>query len=126
MVKKDYLERQIEAISNTFAAILFGKDKVKAIFDVEKEEDEMSGSIEDDILERMVRVNLSEKKFNEAEDIIFEALDSKKNVRKLLVALDFYNKLEEYDDETLEQNNYSREEIKEGVNKLKELYTNDR
>ena len=52
-IKKDWMERQIEAIGNTFAAILFGKDKVKAILDVDEEENSAT-EMEDDILDRMV------------------------------------------------------------------------
>ena len=80
-IKKDWMERQIEAIGNTFAAILFGKDKVKAILDVDEEENSAT-EMEDDILDRMVKKHLSDKNFNEAENLIFNALEKQKTARQ--------------------------------------------
>lgn len=121
MLKKDYMERQIEAISNTFAAVIFGKDKVKTILETEQEEDS-SSSMQDDILERMVKKYLSEKKINEAEDLIFNSIGENKTVKKFEIALYFFNEVNQYDDETLLRYGYSKEEIIEGINHLKNLY----
>ena len=57
---------------------------------------------------------LSEGKINQAEDLLFEDFDPKYN-RDLMVALDFYNRLNNFDDNYLRENNFSREEIEEGL-----------
>ncbi len=121
MLKKDYMERQIEAISNTFAAILFGKDKVKTILETEQEEDS-AAAMEDDILERMVKKYLSEKKINEAENLIFNSINENKTLKKFEIALYFFNEVNQYNDEALLNNGYSREEINDGINHLKSFY----
>ena len=120
-IKKDWMERQIEAISNTFAAILFGKDKVKSIFEMDEEE---SGEtqMEDDILERMTKKYLSEKNFNAAENLIFNAIEKEKTIRRFELALNFFNEAHQFSDEVLSKYNYSNSEIEEGINYLKRLY----
>lgn len=120
-IKKDWMERQIEAISNTFAAILFGKDKVKSILEMDEEEDSAT-EMEDDILERMVKKHLADKNFNEAENLIFNALEKQKTARRFELALNFFNEINEFSDEVLSKYNYSHEEITEGINTLKNLY----
>lgn len=120
-IKKDWMERQIEAISNTFAAILFGKDKVKSILEMDEEENTAT-QMEDDILERMTKKYLSEKNFNEAENLIFNAIEKEKTVRRFELALNFFNELHQFSDEFLSRYNYSSKEIEEGVNYLKKLY----
>ncbi len=121
MFKKDYMERQIEAISNTFAAILFGKDKVKTILDIEQEENAVD-SMEDDILERMIKKYVSEMKFNEAENLIFNSINEKKTAKKFELALYFFNEANKYDEDALKKHNYSKDEIVDGINHLKKLY----
>ena len=120
-IKKDWMERQIEAIGNTFAAILFGKDKVKAILDVDEEENSAT-EMEDDILDRMVKKHLSDKNFNEAENLIFNALEKQKTARRFELALTIFNEANEFSDEVLSKYNYSHEEIEDGINTLKSLY----
>ena len=120
-IKKDWMERQIEAISNTFAAILFGKDKVKAIFDMEEENDSVA-DMEDDILERMVKKYLADKNFNEAENLIFNALEKQKTARRFELALDIFNQANEFTDEVLSKYNYSHEDIEDGIHSLQKLY----
>lgn len=120
-IKKDWMERQIEAISNTFAAILFGKDKVKAIFDMEEENDSVA-DMEDDILERMVKKHLADKNFNEAENLIFNALEKQKTARRFELALDFFNQANEFTDEVLSKYDYSHEDIEDGIHSLRKLY----
>lgn len=120
-IKKDWMERQIEAIGNTFAAILFGKDKVKTILDVDEENDSAT-EMEDDILERMVKKHLADKNFNEAENIIFDSIEKQKTARRFELALNFFNEANEYSEEVLNSLNYSHEEIEEGIFHLKKLY----
>lgn len=57
---------------------------------------------------------LYDGKINEAENILFDKFDSMDN-NQIKVALDFYQRLNELDDEFLEENNFSRKEIEEGL-----------
>lgn len=123
-IKKDWMERQIEVIANTFAAILFGKDKVKTILDVAEEEDSAT-ELEDDILERMTKKLVADKNFNKAERLIFDGLDKQKTVRRFELALNFFNEAHEFSDEVLEKYDYSHDKIEKGIEKLKVLYNVD-
>ena len=120
-IKKDWMERQIEAISNTVAAILFGKDQVKAILDMDEEEDAVA-DMEEDLLDRMVKKALIDGTINEAENLVFNAIDQNKRNRRLMIALEFFNEVHGYDEEKLRQANYSKEEIEDGIKQLRELY----
>lgn len=120
-IKKDWMERQIEAISNTVAAILFGKDQVKAILDMDEEEDAVA-DMEEDLLDRMVKKALIDGNINEAENLVFNAIDQNKRNRRLMIALEFFNEVHGYDEEKLKQANYSKEEIEDGIKHLRKLY----
>ncbi len=123
-IKKDWMERQIEAIANTFAAILFGKDKVKTILDVDEGEDSAT-ELEDDILERMAKKLIADKNFNKAERLIFDGLDKQKTARRFELALNFFNEAHEFSDETLAKYDYSHDKIEKGIERLKVLYNVD-
>ncbi len=123
-IKKDWMERQIESIANTFAAILFGKDKVKTILDVDEDEDSAT-ELEDDILERMAKKLIADKNFNKAERLIFDGLDKQKTARRFELALNFFNEAHEFSDETLAKYDYSHDKIEKGIERLKVLYNVD-
>ncbi len=61
---------------------------------------------------------MEQGKINEAENLLFENLDTD-NKRYMELALDFYERLNNFEDDFLEENNFSREEIEEG---LKEIF----
>ena len=44
------------------------------------------------------------------------------NKEYLKIALDFYNKVNDFDDEYLEKNNYTREEIGEGLKAISKRF----
>ncbi len=123
-IKKDWMERQIEAIANTFAAILFGKDRVKTILDVDEDEDSAT-ELEDDILERMAKKLIADKNFNKAERLIFDGLDKQKTARRFELALNFFNEAHEFSDEALAKYDYSHDKIEKGIERLKVLYNVD-
>ncbi len=123
MFKKDFIERQIETISNTFAAILFGKEKVKSILSEENEkEQDSTTAMEDEILERMVKKYIKDMDFNKAEDILFNSIEANKTAQKLEIALLFYNEVNKYSDDILKKYGFSKEDITNGVNQLKAYY----
>ncbi|NLI60004.1 MAG: hypothetical protein GX375_01070 [Clostridiales bacterium] len=60
-------------------------------------------------------------KINEAENLLFERMDSS-DIKVLSIELDFYSRLNELSDEKLEEGAFSREEIKEGLGDLLEVF----
>lgn len=59
---------------------------------------------------------------NEAENLLFEYLDNDARHSLLDVAIRFYNHLNKLDDERLEQCDYSREEIADGLRAVEKYY----
>jgi len=64
---------------------------------------------------------LNEKNINVAENLLFEILE-KDNHDHLLIATDFYSRLDCMTDHELQQANFSREEIERGLNEIKVIF----
>lgn len=70
--------------------------------------------------ERIINL-LNQLKINEAEDLLFENIDTK-DLIYIKVAMDFYNRLNKLNDEELEMADFTREEIKSGLEDILKLY----
>lgn len=114
MLKEDYIMRSIKNKIKFLANILFGKDIVNYEY-VNKDE-----SSESDILYKKLRVLISNNNINDAESLLFEEFDPL-DKNKIAIALDFYNSINNLDDEILEKNNFTRKEIKDGIDDIYEL-----
>lgn len=108
MFEQDYIMRIITNLVRFLSRIVFNKDI--PVYEISNTE-EYSQS---DALHKNLLALLSDGKINEAEDMLFEDFNPKDN-RHLLVALDFYNRLNNMDDKYLKTNNFSREEIEQGL-----------
>jgi hypothetical protein len=100
--------RQIQMVVRFVARAVFRKDTAEyEIIDPSQQ----SGT---DLIHAELLGLLAQNKFCEAEDYLFEhhEPDSEEHVR---VAVDFYRRLGELDDETLEANNFPRDEIDKGL-----------
>jgi glutamate mutase epsilon subunit len=64
---------------------------------------------------------LSENNLNEAENLLFDMLDAG-DYDYLVIALDFYTKINQLDNVELKKADFSREEIESGLNELKRIY----
>lgn len=106
--QQDYIMRMVTNLVRLLSKIIFDKD----IPTYEVSNDEKYSKSDD--LHKNLLALLSEGKINEAEDMLFEDFDPSVN-RDLKLALDFYNRLNNLDDEYLLENNFSREEIEEGL-----------
>lgn len=127
-IKKDWMERQIEALANTIAVFLFGKKKFRKVLDMDEEENsetKVRDDLEDDILERMVKKLVADKEFNKAEKLIFDAIEAKRTQRRFILALNFFNEAHEFSDETLAKYDYSHDKIEKGIERLRVLYNVD-
>lgn len=73
----------------------------------------IENSAEDSIYYRLVSM-IDEGRFNEAENTMYECLNMT-NIDDCYVMLCVYDYMNEFEDEFIEENDYSREEIKEGI-----------
>ncbi len=108
MFRNDYIMRQIENIIRFIAKILFNKDFIVYEFP-EKEGFDRTDYIYKDIL-----IALENEDLNKAENLLFENINYNDD-KYMEIALDFYRRINILTDEELDNANFSREEIKEGL-----------
>jgi len=111
MFEQDYVMRMIKELIRIIAIVFFHKDYV--VYELPKE-GEFSKT---DYLYKELLSLIEQGKINEAENLLFEELDIN-NKQYLELALDFYERLNNLDDEFLEKNDFSREEIEEGLRSI--------
>ena len=81
---------------------------------------EDTGSSE--ILRIILKSLMGKNEYNKAEDILFEEIEKNKSEANYKVAIDFYEELLEKNDEELLENNFSKEEVLQGLKDLKTLF----
>ncbi len=109
--EKDYIMRIIKEMVRMLFSLLFGR-KYSSI-EVEKvNKYEVAGKTLDDFLDMADRGEI-----NEAENILLDGLDYENKENVALAAL-FYRHLSEMDEKFLTDNNYSQEEILDGMKRL--------
>jgi len=108
MYQQDWLMRQIKGIADAIAAIIFRKT------DVSYEIQDEASHTETDMLYLRINELLDNGNINEAENLLFEMIDPS-DTNYLLVALDFYKRLNEKSDSELERCGFSRSEIEDGL-----------
>ncbi len=125
-IKQDWMEHQIEAMGRTLSAILFGKERLQRVFENFKENEEANSNqkIEEMLLDVYINSYLKSGELIKAEKLIFSFIENKKTPKGLTMALSFYNKLLESDDQYLQTNGFSKDKIEKGIEKLKALYEN--
>ena len=109
--EKDYIMRIIKEMVRMLFSLLFGR-RYSAIEIENVNKFEVEGKTLDDLLDMA-----DSGKINEAENILLDGLDygNKENVA---VAALFYQHLSEMDESFLSENNYSREEVLDGMKNL--------
>lgn len=112
--QKDYLMRQIEDMVRFIAKVLFGKDLFK--YEIINE----ANLAQTDMLYANLMALVSQKKLCEAEDLLYESIDSG-NADHARIALSFYETINGLSDDELESSNFSREEIKDGLRQITAL-----
>lgn len=107
MYENDYIMRLIHDMICMLAKFIFHKD-----IDAGEEivfRDEESGKLYRELEELIYKMKL-----NQAEELLWSRLDSG-NLETLKTALLFYDKLNQPDDEILQQNGMSREDLEERI-----------
>jgi len=108
MYQEDFLIRQIKFLFQAIASIFFNKGTL--VYEIQDE----ANLSETDGLFLKIDEMLASGLINEAEDLLFENLKSDDS-DYLLLAMDFYRKLNEKTDDELELYGFSREEIESGI-----------
>ena len=118
MFQEDYFMRQIEMASAGIAKTLLNKEK-----DVYEMTDPYENAAANDLNKQLMDF-LSDGKINEAENLLFAAVENDVHVDHdyFRVALDFYLKLNQYNDGYLELCHFSRAEADAGWVEITRLF----
>lgn len=117
--EKDYILRLIKSTVD-FMVTIFSKKN--AIGNCMNEQNHNVRVSEDDLLQFMVNKYISDGKINEAEDMIFEAIEANKSEWNFKTAISFYEELSGWSDDKLSKCNFSKREIIQGLEDVKEMY----
>ncbi|MFB0920014.1 MAG: DUF6483 family protein [Oscillospiraceae bacterium] len=109
--EQDWFMRQIHQLANFIAHIVLQKELTNYTIIDE------SNLTQSDLLYSKIKNLLNERKICEAEDLMFDTLDTSDN-RYLELALDFYQSISLLSEEELKSCNFSREEIQSGLNEI--------
>lgn len=118
MFQNDYLMRQIQMMVQFIARMILKRNA-----EVFKAATDEYGNISPDgelYLDLMSKIK--QGKINEAENILFDAIEQNPNNSMLEIALDFYRTLGEMPDDFLEENNFSKDEVCQGLNDIMKIY----
>ena len=109
--EKDYIMRMIKEMVRVLFSLMFGKKYVSV--ELEKENKyEVSGK---NLKNFLNMIDLGQ--INEAENILLDSIDYTNKNEVMAVAL-FYQYLSEKDNQFLEDNNYTKEEVLSGFKQL--------
>ncbi|MBS6159846.1 MAG: hypothetical protein KIC52_01135 [Firmicutes bacterium] len=113
--EQDYVMRMIRDLARALALLIFGKKDIRYEIPEEKERTE-----EDNLYARLLQM-ADRGEINEAENILLTEFP-KESSNYVIMAADFYQHIAEYSDEFLEEHNYSRDEILEGMESIAQEY----
>mgnify|MGYP004525570295 FL=1 len=114
-LEKDYILRMIKDLTKSIAHLILGKAEIE----YELPEDNQYSKVDFLYVKLIELVNLGQ--INEAEDLLFDEINPS-DMRQFEMAMSFYLYLNDFGDDYLERNNYSRDEITEGIKSICEEY----
>ena len=115
MIKQDYMMRMVDDLVRLLAKLLFNKDAIT--YELPSEEN----YTQTDYLYEQLLCLIGKGKINEAENLLFENINLN-NKKYTELALVFYIRLNNLDDELLEKANFPREEIEQGVKEIAKIF----
>ena len=114
-LQKDYILRMIKDLTKSIAHLILGKSEIE--YELPKESEY---SRVDTLYVKLIElVNMGQ--INEAEDLLFDEINPS-DMRQFEMAMSFYLYLNDFGDDYLEKNNYSRDEITEGIRSICKEY----
>ena len=114
-LEKNYILRMIKDLTKAIAHLILGKAEIE----YELPEDSQYSKVDFLYVKLIELVNLGQ--INEAEDLLFDEINPS-DMRQFEMAMSFYLYLNDFGDDYLERNNYSRDEITEGIKSICEEY----
>lgn len=114
MLRNDFDLRLTNELIESYLRIAYGI-QAGAFLDAEK------GLIDENTVYPKLKAMVAEHQINEAEELLYEYANPV-NPDILKVGLFFYYDLNRLEDDQLEQANFSREEVKEGLQELLKIY----
>jgi len=118
MLHEDYLVRQIDVMVKYIAETVLGKRKKSYNITAEKYY-EVNGAGKNVMY---LYDLIDEGEINLAENILYDKIDEERSLDLFQVGVDFYTYLNNKSDEFLEENNFSRQEIMDGLEDLQKIY----
>ena len=109
--ENDYILRLIKTMVRALASLIFGK-QVK----FHEIEQELKGNASDSLYGRLIHM-ADQGQINEAENLLYDELEAGTD-NSMETALAFYDYLNNYSDTYLEEHDYSRDEIMDGIRSL--------
>lgn len=114
-LEKDYILRMIKDLTKSIAHLILGKSEIEYELPEESEYSRV-----DTLYVKLIElVNMGQ--INEAEDLLFDEIKPS-DMRQFEMAMSFYLYLNDFGDDYLEKNNYSRDEITEGIRSICKEY----
>lgn len=107
--------KQIQSMIQLIAKVFFKKDTIK--YEIIDE----SNITQADLLHKELVGLLNSLRINEAENLLFERIRTN-DLNYLAVALDFYRRINVLNDEELEEADFSRDEIKSGLEEISKMF----
>ena len=118
MFQNDYLMRQIQMMVQFIARMILKRNaEIYRAAPDEYGNFSPEGELYLDLMRK-----IKQGKINEAENLLFEATEQNPNNAMLEIALDFYRTLGEMPDDFLEENNFSKDEVCQGLNDIMRIY----
>lgn len=114
MLEEDYVMRSIKEMVRTILKLLFHIDTVSPSIDLIENE-----AMKETLQELFVLINAGE--INEAENRLFAILEEG-NTDDIKLALLFYSYLNDLNDDYLLKNNFSCDEVKDGIKTVMDMY----
>ena len=114
-LEKDYILRMIKDLTKSIAHLILGKSEIEYELPEESEYSRV-----DTLYVKLIElVNMGQ--INEAKDLLFDEINPS-DMRQFEMAMSFYLYLNDFGDDYLEKNNYSRDEITEGIRSICKEY----
>lgn len=114
-LEKDYILRMVKDLVKSIAHIVLGKSEMEYEL---PENDEYSRI---DYLYVKLLELVNQGKINDAEDMLFNEINTS-DMKQFEMAMSFYLYLNDFGDDYLESNDYSRDEISEGIKSICKEY----
>lgn len=117
MYERDYIMREIQNMTQFIAKLVFERNTQSYTVI-----DEFGNLSQIGLLHEQLNHLIYLGKINEAENLLFDSIKSEPDMNYLQLAVDFYSELNHMSHTTLRRNNFSPQEIAEGLNDVKKFY----